>query len=153
VHSIAPQIGHFVRLFEDDFTTVEVVRYPLFQNVGPARKAVVAKGRRARVDGRRADVIWHPSPEPVVEEEQDEPEPVEAPVVEPEPVVEPVAEEPVVGGLDDDVDDAEVPPGPGEVPYTALPSGVLARELGRRFAPWNPRFWRGVQRKIRTRRR
>ena len=121
-HLIAPQIGHFVRLFELEFETVEVVRYPLFQNVGPSRKAVVAKGKRPRADGVTAEVIWHDPPEPLPD---------------PEP-----------GGRGETADTAVG----GGVPYTALPTGVLSRELLRRVNPFDERFRRGLRRRIDGRR-
>lgn len=61
-HLIAPHIGHFVKLLEPHFTSVEIVRYPVLHPGWISRKAIVATGRRPVGETGRADVVWHPIP-------------------------------------------------------------------------------------------
>lgn len=59
---MAVHVGHFVRLLEEHFEAIEVVRYPVFEPGGVSRKAVVARRRRAPGVGGTAEITWHPAP-------------------------------------------------------------------------------------------
>jgi SAM-dependent methyltransferase len=156
-HLVAPHVGHFVRLLERDFTTVEVVRYPLFMPGFVSRKAVVATGRREPGEQGRAEVIWHPVPRHPDEEQvdragdhpSDEPEPDVVAEVAPPAAVDLVEEQVVTSGPlpePEPFDVAAEPPGPVSLSSTSTPA--LARELARRIRPWSPSFRRGARRRL-----
>ena len=157
-HLVAPHVGHFVRLLERDFTTVEVVRYPLFMPGFVSRKAVVAKGRREPGEQGQAEVIWHPVPRHPDEEQVDEnggesPAPEVVADVAP-PVADDLIEEQVVtsGPLPDPeplaVGGFQEPTASGPVPLSSTSTTRLARELLHRVRPWSPSFRRGARRRL-----
>jgi SAM-dependent methyltransferase len=65
VNMVAPHAEHFIRLLEPYFETVEMLRYPPYQDGWVSRKAVLA---RKKVDpatnptGKKATIIRHPIP-------------------------------------------------------------------------------------------
>jgi SAM-dependent methyltransferase len=59
---MAVHVGHFVRLLEDHFEQVEVIRYPVFEPGGVSRKAVVARRRHPEGVTTKAEIVVHPAP-------------------------------------------------------------------------------------------
>jgi len=66
VHMIAPHIEHVVRLMEPFFETIEIVRYPPAYEGWVSRKAIVARNKYKKDEGKnqKANIIRHPMPSP-----------------------------------------------------------------------------------------
>ena len=155
-HLIAPHIGHFVRLLESSFARVEVLRYPLYDNGGPSRKAVLCTGRRASVGDAIAEVVWHPPVEPVADVGDGDGTTAEEAATADVPSELPAVGQTAADGIGSDAGQLADLSTPQELPIGALPLSTITTELARRASPWNPRFRRGIERRlerIRSRRR
>ncbi|MEZ5346257.1 MAG: class I SAM-dependent methyltransferase [Pyrinomonadaceae bacterium] len=61
---IAPHVEHVIGLMTPFFETVELIRYPPFQEGWVSRKAVLARSKTSNTGNGQAEVIRHPIPPP-----------------------------------------------------------------------------------------
>ena len=65
VNMVAPHAEHFIRLLEPYFETVELLRYPPYQEGWVSRKAVLARKKisdASAITGHKANIVRHPIP-------------------------------------------------------------------------------------------